>query len=179
MDELGSIKTGKTPPAKLGPEAFGGSIPFVTPGDLGKEGVNRSLSALGARNAALVAEGSLLVCCIGATIGKMGIAAQRSSFNQQINAVEWNETIHPFYGFQAARLLKSKIIAASTSTTMPILNKTSFSLLTLPVPPLELQQTFAARAAAVERLKEIHRKHLAELDTLFASLQHRAFKGEL
>lgn len=47
------------------------------------------------------------------------------------------------------------------------------------LPPLELQQTFATRVAAVERLKESHRKHLAELDALFASLQHRAFKGEL
>lgn len=47
------------------------------------------------------------------------------------------------------------------------------------VPPLELQQTFATRVAAVERLKETHRQHLAELDILFASLQHRAFKGEL
>jgi type I restriction enzyme S subunit len=47
------------------------------------------------------------------------------------------------------------------------------------LPPLELQQTFATRVAAVERLKESHRRHLAELDALFASLQHRAFKGEL
>jgi type I restriction enzyme S subunit len=46
------------------------------------------------------------------------------------------------------------------------------------LPPLELQQTFATRVAAVERLKELHRNHLAELDALFASLQHRAFKGE-
>ncbi|BCW47248.1 hypothetical protein StoSoilB5_44320 [Arthrobacter sp. StoSoilB5] len=46
-------------------------------------------------------------------------------------------------------------------------------------PPIELQQTFANRIAAVERLKETHRKHLAELDALFASLQSRAFKGEL
>jgi len=49
----------------------------------------------------------------------------------------------------------------------------------VPVPPFELQQTFATRVAAVERLKEIHRKHLVELDALFASLQSRAFKGEL
>lgn len=47
------------------------------------------------------------------------------------------------------------------------------------LPPLELQEIFATRVAAVECLKEIHRKHLAELDTLFASLQHRAFKGQL
>jgi type I restriction enzyme S subunit len=179
LAELGRIATGKTPPARLGSEAYGGSMPFVTPGDLGKESVNRSLSDLGAQKAAKVAEGSLLVCCIGATIGKMGIATQQSSFNQQINAVEWSHRINPYFGFHAARSLREQIIASSTSTTMPILNKTSFSALMLPVPPLELQQTFATRVAAVERLKQTHRKHLAELDTLFASLQHRAFKGEL
>lgn len=47
------------------------------------------------------------------------------------------------------------------------------------LPPLELQRTFATRVAAVERLKETHRKHLVELDALFSSLQNRAFKGEL
>ena len=38
---------------------------------------------------------------------------------------------------------------------------------------------FARRVTAVEKLKTAHRAHLAELDALFASLQHRAFRGEL
>ncbi|MDJ0355059.1 restriction endonuclease subunit S [Paenarthrobacter sp. PH39-S1] len=47
------------------------------------------------------------------------------------------------------------------------------------LPPVKLQQTFAMRVAAVEHLKDQHRTELAELDTLFASLQNRAFEGEL
>lgn len=47
------------------------------------------------------------------------------------------------------------------------------------LPPLPLQQEFARRIAAVETLKAAHRASLAELDALFASLQHRAFRGEL
>ena len=47
------------------------------------------------------------------------------------------------------------------------------------IPPLELQQTFATRIRAIEALKATHRAAVAELDTLFASLQHRAFRGEL
>jgi type I restriction enzyme S subunit len=47
------------------------------------------------------------------------------------------------------------------------------------LPPLALQQDFARRIAAVEKLKATHRASLAELDALFASLQHRAFRGEL
>lgn len=47
------------------------------------------------------------------------------------------------------------------------------------VPPLALQQTFATRIQAIEALKATHRAALAQLDALFASLQQRAFSGEL
>jgi len=51
----------------------------------------------------------------------------------------------------------------------------------LPVhlPPLALQKEFARRVEAVEKLKAEQREHLARLDELFVSLQHRAFRGEL
>lgn len=47
------------------------------------------------------------------------------------------------------------------------------------LPPLPLQQTFATRIAAIEALKTTHRRALAALDALFASLQQRAFAGAL
>ena len=47
------------------------------------------------------------------------------------------------------------------------------------VPPLPLQQTFATRIQAIEALKATHRAALAQLDALFASLQQRAFAGQL
>ncbi|MDD3245720.1 MAG: restriction endonuclease subunit S [Methanosarcina sp.] len=46
-------------------------------------------------------------------------------------------------------------------------------------PPLPLQQEFSRRVTAVEKLKAVHKASLAELDELFASLQYRAFGGEL
>jgi type I restriction enzyme S subunit len=51
--------------------------------------------------------------------------------------------------------------------------------LQIPVPPIELQNTFAGRAEAVEALRAGSRKSLGQLETLFASLRHRAFRGEL
>tara|TARA_R110002096_G_scaffold42144_24_gene113841 strand:- start:13087 stop:14223 length:1137 start_codon:yes stop_codon:yes gene_type:complete len=51
--------------------------------------------------------------------------------------------------------------------------------LPIPTPPLDLQHSFAAVVESVERQKARLRAHLAELDTLFASLQSRAFNGEL
>ena len=40
-------------------------------------------------------------------------------------------------------------------------------------------RAFVNRVAAVDKLKIAHRVSLAEMDALFASLQHRAFRGEL
>jgi type I restriction enzyme S subunit len=51
--------------------------------------------------------------------------------------------------------------------------------ISVPVPPIPLQREFARRVTAVEALKTAQRASLAELDALFATLQHRAFKGEL
>lgn len=51
--------------------------------------------------------------------------------------------------------------------------------LRIPLPPLPLQRRFAAIVESVERQKARQRAHLAELDALFAALQHRAFRGEL
>ena len=51
--------------------------------------------------------------------------------------------------------------------------------LPLPLPPIGLQREFARRVSVVEKLKTAQRASLAELDALFATLQHRAFRGEL
>ena len=51
--------------------------------------------------------------------------------------------------------------------------------LNVPLPPLPVQREFSHRLPAVDNLKSAHRASLAKLDALFASLQHRAFRGEL
>ena len=59
------------------------------------------------------------------------------------------------------------------------LNTKLVSQILVPVPPLDLQHRFAAIVESVEQQKASQRTHLAELDTLFASLQSRAFRGDL
>jgi type I restriction enzyme S subunit len=51
--------------------------------------------------------------------------------------------------------------------------------LKVPVPPRDLQARFSVRIESIRDLSARHRSHLAELDALFASLQHRAFSGTL
>jgi type I restriction enzyme S subunit len=179
LKSLGKVSTGGTPPSNL-QGMFHGAIPFLTPGDLESESlVKRTVTEAGAAEAVAVRAGATLVCCIGATIGKTDIARQRSAFNQQLNAVDWNSSIDDCYGLMALRALKPIIVSRGASTTMPILKKSSFEQLSICVPPLALQQTFATRIQAIDALKAAHRTALAQLDALFASLQQRAFTGVL
>lgn len=67
----------------------------------------------------------------------------------------------------------------TNSATIAHLTGVKLKRLPVPLPPLDLQRRFATLVESVERQKARQRAHLAELDALFASLQHRAFNGEL
>ncbi len=178
LRELGRVVTGRTPPS-LKDGMFGGAIPFITPGDLdSQEPVKRTLTEAGAAEVEMVRSGSTLVCCIG-TIGKMGNVNVASAFNQQINAVEWGRDIDDHFGLAALGFFKKILTSRATSTTVPILNKSNFEKLEIPVPPKHLQQVFTQRVEAVGRTKELQKKSAEQIDNLFASLQHRAFRGDL
>lgn len=74
--------------------------------------------------------------------------------------------------------LQIEALARTTNGTFKV-NQTMLERIQIPVPPLPLQQTFATRIASIEALKATHRHALAALDALFASLQQRAFAGQL
>ena len=72
-------------------------------------------------------------------------------------------------------LLKSK----SKTATMTTIDQQALSSVEVVVPPGGLQSRFAAVVESVEQQRARQRTHLTELDTLFASLQSRAFQGDL
>ncbi len=78
-----------------------------------------------------------------------------------------------------SRDVERQLALISGGAIMPGINVTKLKSLEVLVPPLSLQQEFAHRVEAVEKLKTAHYSSLSELDALFASLQHRAFQGEL
>lgn len=180
LKSLGRISTGSTPPSSK-KDMFGGSIPFITPGDLKGEWVEtvRFVTEEGAQEARTIRAGATLVCCIGATIGKMGKSKTHSAFNQQINAVEWNEQVADDYGLECLKFFKPQIAQKGASTTLPILNKSSFQILEIPLAPIELQERFTRIVKNCEANKAHSQESLKESQNLFASLQQRAFSGEL
>lgn len=62
---------------------------------------------------------------------------------------------------------------------LPFINQGMILDTSIVLPPIALQLEYVARMSQVDRLSASHRASLAHLDALFASLQHRAFRGEL
>lgn len=176
--ELGKILTGTTPPsAEIG--MFGGDIPFITPGDLTVDTANtkRFVTSSGAQKSRTVQAGSTLVCCIGATIGKTDRTWKLSAFNQQINAIEWNESIVHDYGLVCMKLCETEVIRNGSSTALPILKKSLFEKIRIPVPLLIQQNIFAEH---IQRIRAIQSQQAAAtataqatFDALLAQVFHK------
>ena len=74
---------------------------------------------------------------------------------------------------------QDQIQKSASTSVQKYFNLSALKSWRIVVPPLALQQTFTTRIQAIEALKATHRSALAQLDALFASLQQRAFAGEL
>ncbi|MCX4177668.1 MULTISPECIES: restriction endonuclease subunit S [Paraburkholderia] len=61
----------------------------------------------------------------------------------------------------------------------PTINLTELRQFEIPLPTIPMQREFANRVAVVDKLKAAYKVSIAELDELFASLQHLAFRGAL
>ncbi len=179
IGKLGNVITGSTPSSKK-TGMFDGDIPFVTPGDLETDApVSRTLTDEGALNSRTCRKGTTLVCCIGATIGKIGIASRTSAFNQQINAIEWGSEIDDEFGFFAMKLMKATIISSAIQTTLPILNKSAFSALAMYLPPKNLQMKFSKIYKSTCQLNGENKKFTINSNILFDSLLQKSFSGQL
>ena len=76
-------------------------------------------------------------------------------------------------------LAQSYLFKTSKGAIMDGLNMGIIKAMPLLVPPIGLQQTYVTRLQALQVLISVQRTALSESDALFASLRHRAFRGEL
>ena len=74
---------------------------------------------------------------------------------------------------------RRQITREVTGSAQKNFGPTHLKRLRITLPPLDLQRGFAAIVESIEEQRASQRAHLAELDTLFASLQSRAFRGDL
>lgn len=186
---IGAVVTGSTPATRQGDAFAGGLVPFVAPSDVASGqrilATTRSLNALGVATARVVAEPSVAVVCIGATLGKVGWLDVAASGNQQINFVRPVDGVSPEYlaALMASPQFQRQMQDQASSTTMPILNKGKFMRLTLPVAPAAQQEALLARLRSLDEAHERLSGHVGALSArsegLRTSLLDGAFSGRL
>lgn len=128
--------------------------------------------------------GDLLIVGRGATIGRLCRVNLHDSFclmGSVILVKPDRSMLDERYlsGMLAMPSMHAMLYKTSGSSAQQAIYLKDVKKLACPVPPLSLQHIFAIRIQAVEGIKAIQRTALTELDNLFASLQHRAFRGKL
>ena len=178
INEVGNIVTGSTPQKDI-KEYYGGSIPFYKPNDL-EQGINTltaadHLSILGFEQSRKLPINSVLVTCIGATIGKTGRILKEGTCNQQINAVIHNQSINPLYLYYilVSEYFQHLIRSNASATTLPILNKSNFSKLRIPLPPLSEQQRIVEEIERWFKLIDIIEQGKADLQTTIKQAKNK------
>ena len=189
LEEIGKTQTGSTPKTS-NQSNYGDFISFVKPGDFNRNGTldydKDGLSESGAEGARKVPAGSVLMVCIGATIGKCGYCDQDVTTNQQVNALTPSDgSSNRFIYYQMlTETFQRKVIHASGQATLPIINKSKWSALSVWLPPKVTEQKkiaakFDALVEETQRLARLYSRKLAALEALKKSLLHRAFSGQL
>ena len=70
-------------------------------------------------------------------------------------------------------------LANGSSGSMPNISKGRLQTVEVEMPPSAMQSEFRSRVTRIEGLRAAQHASLAEFENLLASLQHRAFRGEL
>ena len=82
--------------------------------------------------------------------------------------------------FLQTSFIRNQVLrSAKDSINQASINQGDVKALRILVPSGDSQRRFASIAESIEQQRTRQRAHLAELDTLFASLQSRAFRGDL
>lgn len=188
LGEIGEIITGTTP-SKNNPNFYGNEYPLFKPSDLNGDMIIKyasdNLSKLGFDNARNLPKDTILVVCIGASIGKVGVSGVNGSCNQQINAIIPNSAFTSKYLFFVclSNYFQTILKKNASQTTLPIINKTEFSKLQIPLPPLKEQEQIASHldelSSHVKNLKQNYQAQIKDLQELKNSLLDKAFKGNL
>lgn len=186
VGDLGAVVTGNTPPTK-NPDNYGNHIPFIKPTDLNQgrhtKSADSNLSEVGARIARVIPPGSVAMCCIGATITKTGLIEVEAATNQQINVLipsTDHDAVFLYYLFESPQF-KSEVIASSSSTTLPIINKSRFSKLEAHLPGLNEQKEVARilddALGHQEQITELVQQAIDKLQNIRSQIVQAAVAG--
>ncbi len=181
VSSYGYVITGNTPSTSV-LNYYGNEYPFVSPFDLGEKKIifetEKYLSKDGLSVARALPTNSVLVVCIGSTIGKTGIAGTTLATNQQINSVICENSNFNFVYYYLSFISK-KIKLLSSTQAVPIINKGEFSRIKIPIPPIPEQKEIGDILSSVDGEIEKESNHKEQLEVLKKGLMQVLLTGKL
>ncbi len=181
---LCDLVRGSSPRPQGDPRFFGGPIPRLMIADITRDGMHVTpkidkLTIAGAKKSRPMKAGSVVMAVSGA-VGLPAILAVDACIHDGFVGFRGlSSKILPrflYYWLNSAREFNAR---QGTGAIWVNLTTDQVRRFEVPVPPLEDQERFVRFADAVESEGKVSSSHLVYLEHLFASLQHRAFRGEL
>lgn len=174
-------------PSRAVADYFSGSICWATPKDMKHdylENTQEHITERAIRESAtnLVPANTILVVVKSKVLAHhLPVAVSRvpTCFGQDLKGIVINANADVSFVATALRIGKKWLLDRARGANTEGLTVDHLKRFPLPLPKLSEQLEFARRARAVDRLKELFTASVSQLDTLFAGLQHRAFRGEL
>ncbi|WP_081639728.1 restriction endonuclease subunit S [Actinomadura flavalba] len=185
LRDLAFLATGSTPSRKLD-DNYGGEIPWVKTGEV-RGGVisstEESLSETGAQNARckIHPKGSIVIALYGQgrTRGQAGVLGMPAATNQACAVVYPNDRYDTSFIFQQLKISYEQLRAMARGGNQANLNMKLIGDFDVMCPDINSQRLFAKKLDEINDLKSHHLRQVEQLDELFASLQSKAFRGEL
>ena len=175
LGDICEVITGNTPLKKVKEYWDKDEVPFITPPELKYEGINYItpsifVSKIGAKQGRIIPKNSICVCCIG-SLGKLGILKEDGITNQQINSlILKDKNIDLLYLYFYLKTIKNNLEATASSTTVKIINKSSFEKIEINLPSLEIQKKISKKLELLENNINFRKLQLNSLNELSKSL---------
>ena len=179
MGDYGKVVTGNTPPTKDIENYENGTYLWASPADLGIiksiTETKTMLSAQGFSKTRTLPKGSVLVTCIGSTIGKAGMATKEMSTNQQINSIVVNDDNDNEFVYYAIQSAFPRYLSSIAVQAVPIISKSAFELLPNNRPYLQEQKKIGKFLSLLDERIAAQNKIIDKLQSLIKGISSRIF----
>ena len=122
---------------------------------------------------------TVLITCRGATCGTINVCEPKSyvtgnamSLDDPAESKITNEFLEWFLRVRG-------LCDTITGAAQPQITRANLAVVEVPIPPPPLVETFTAKARAVRRIEAAQADSRVNIETLFQTMLHRAFTGEL
>ena len=174
LGDYGKVVTGNTPPTKDIENYENGTYLWASPADLGTikliSETKTMLSAKGFSKTRALPKGSVLVTCIGSTIGKTGMATKEMSTNQQINSIVVNDNSDNEFVYYAIQSAFPRYLSSIAVQAVPIISKSAFELLPNKRPCLQEQKKIGKMFSLLDERIATQNKIIDKLQSLIKGI---------